>query len=150
MDNFKWIQEVFWLIILSNSTVFTGAIGVTYTLRWTISNYTCISSDEVIISFPFIAERPLNFLSAPTPVCQGTAGNIYTVPNTIGVTYNWSYSGTGCTINGTGNSVSIDFDATCHKRYFKCYSHKFLRNKSGQNSRYHHYCRPGLDRQCKH
>ena len=93
------------------STVFTGAIGVTYTLRWTISNYTCISSDEVIISFPFIAERPLNFLSAPTPVCQGSAGNIYTVPNTVGVTYNWSYSGTGCTINGTGNSVSIDFDA---------------------------------------
>ena len=29
-----------------------------------------------------------------------------------GVTYNWSYSGTGHTINGTGNSVTIDFDGT--------------------------------------
>jgi hypothetical protein len=95
-----------------NSTVFTGALGVTYTLRWTISNFTCTSSDEVIISFPVIAETPSYFLLAPTPVCQGSSGNIYTVPNTIGVTYNWSYSGTGCTINGSGNSVSIDFDET--------------------------------------
>ena len=95
-----------------NSTVFTGVLGVTYNLRWTISNFTCTSSDDVIISFPVIAEQPSNFLSAPSPVCQGSTGNIYTVPNTEGVAYNWSYSGTGYTINGTGNSVSIDFDET--------------------------------------
>ncbi len=94
------------------STVFTGALGVTYTLRWTISNYSCISSDEVIISFPVIAETPANFLSAPSPVCQGSSGNIYTVPNTEGATYNWSYTGSGHTINGTGNSVTIDFNLT--------------------------------------
>ncbi len=102
--------------ILVNSsqynTVFTGALGVTYTLRWTISNFTCISSDDVIISFPVIAEQPSDFLSAPSPVCLGSTGNIYTIPNTVGVTYNWSYSGTGHTINGTGNTVSIDFDET--------------------------------------
>ncbi|MEZ5082325.1 MAG: T9SS type A sorting domain-containing protein [Bacteroidales bacterium] len=95
-----------------NSTVFTGALGETYTLRWTISNYSCTSSDDVIISFPVIAEQPLNFVSAPSPVCQGSEENVYTVPNTDGVTYNWSYSGTGHTINGTGNSITIDFNET--------------------------------------
>jgi hypothetical protein len=35
----------------------------------------------------------------------------YTVPNDASVTYNWSYSGTGATINGTGNSVTVDFSA---------------------------------------
>ncbi len=95
-----------------HSTVFTGAIGETYTLRWTISNASCTSSDEVVISFPVIANIPGNFTSAPTPVCQGSTDNIYTVPNLAGVTYTWSYSGSGHTINGTGNSVSIDFDET--------------------------------------
>ena len=95
-----------------NTTVFTGVLGVTYTLRWTISNVTCTSSDEVVISFPVVAARPSNFISAPTVVCQGSSGNVYTVPNVPGYTYNWSYSGTGHTINGTGNSVTIDFNAT--------------------------------------
>ena len=66
-----------------NTTVFTGALGVTYTLRWTISNDTCISSDDVVISFPVIADRPANFTSAPSPVCQGSTGNVYTVPNLV-------------------------------------------------------------------
>jgi hypothetical protein len=95
-----------------NTTVFTGASGGTYTLRWTISNFTCTSSDEVIISFPVAATRPSKFTSAPPIVCQGSTGNVYTVPNVPGNTYNWSYSGTGHTINGTGNSVTIDFNTT--------------------------------------
>ena len=95
-----------------NTTVFTGALGLTYTLRWTISNGDCKSSDEVVISFPVVAARPSNFISAPTAVCQGSSGIVYTVPNVSGNTYNWSYSGTGHTINGTGNSVTIDFNAT--------------------------------------
>jgi hypothetical protein len=105
-----------WGGVLVNSslpaTVFTGALGVTYTLRWTISNVNCISSDDVIISFPVIANIPANFTSAPSPVCMGSVGNIYTVPVVPDVTYNWSYSGTGHTVNGTGNSVTIDFDET--------------------------------------
>ena len=34
-----------------------------------------------------------------------TSGVIYTVPLDPSVTYTWSYSGTGATINGSGNSV---------------------------------------------
>ena len=102
-------------ILLNSSqynTVFTGALGETYTLRWTISNYTCVSNDDVIISFPVEAETPKNFTESSTQVCRGSTGNVYTVPNTEGVSYGWSYSGDGETINGTGNSVTIDFDET--------------------------------------
>ena len=55
-----------------NTTVFTGVLGETYILRWTISNGACNFSDDVTISFPVAAARPSNFISAPNPVCQGS------------------------------------------------------------------------------
>ena len=93
------------------NTVFTGVLGETYTLRWTINNGACTSDDDVIISFPVVAPVPGAFTSGPTQVCQGSNGYVYTVPNDPGVSYFWIYSGGGCTINGTGNSVSLDFAA---------------------------------------
>ncbi|MFN8241690.1 MAG: T9SS type A sorting domain-containing protein [Bacteroidales bacterium] len=94
------------------NTTFSGVLGGSYTLRWTISNSSCTSFDEVTISFPVVASRPGNFTASVTPVCQNTTGHIFTVPNVAGQTYNWSYTGTGHTINGTGNSVTIDFGPT--------------------------------------
>ena len=91
------------------NSVFTGLLNESYILRWTISNVSCTSADEVAISFPVVASTPGYFTSSSTPVCQGSGGYVYTVPNVSGNTYNWSYSGTGHTINGTGNSVTIDF-----------------------------------------
>ncbi|MBN1143372.1 MAG: hypothetical protein JXA72_03075, partial [Bacteroidales bacterium] len=91
---------------------FNGTNGSTYTLRWTITNGTCISSDDVVISFPLLAEQPENFTSSSSNVCREQSGIAYTVPNDPSVTYTWTYTGgTGITINGTGNSVTIDFDA---------------------------------------
>jgi hypothetical protein len=99
---------------VQNNTVFNGILGTSYTLRWTISNGPCTSYDEVVISFPVVASTPDEFTAAPPQACQGTGGYVYTVPFVAGVIYDWSYSGTGHTINGTGNSVTIDFasDAT--------------------------------------
>ncbi|HZM12632.1 MAG TPA: hypothetical protein VFB86_00485, partial [Bacteroidales bacterium] len=94
------------------NSVFTGVLDASYTLRWTISNVSCTSADEVIISFPVVASTPGYFTSAPTTVCQSSGGHVYTVPNVSGNTYNWTYDGTGHTINGTGNSVTVDFNAT--------------------------------------
>lgn len=91
------------------NSVFNGIAGNTYILRWTISNSGCQSSDEVVIGFPVAPSKPLPFISAPNPVCQGDMNQIYTVPNEPGVIYNWSYTGSDVTINGSGNSVSIDF-----------------------------------------
>lgn len=93
------------------NTVFSGVLGVSYTLRWTISNGPCTSSDEVVISFPVVASRPDEFTASETLVCPGGTGYVYTVPFVSGVTYNWSYSGTGHTITGTGNSVTVGFSA---------------------------------------
>ncbi|MDY0099912.1 MAG: hypothetical protein RBR81_11975 [Bacteroidales bacterium] len=93
------------------NTEFNGSLGVTYSLRWTISNGPCTSSDDVVISFPVAASTPGEFTSAPVQVCQGSTGYTYTVPLVAGVIYSWSYSGTGCNITGTGNSVSVDFDS---------------------------------------
>jgi hypothetical protein len=94
------------------NTVFNGVLGVSYTLRWTISNGPCSSYDEVVISFPVVASRPGEFTASQTLVCRGTNGYVYTVPPVSGVTYNWTYSGTGHTINGSGNSVIVDFNAS--------------------------------------
>ncbi|MEI6049854.1 MAG: gliding motility-associated C-terminal domain-containing protein [Bacteroidota bacterium] len=95
-----------------NNTYFTGSLGKTYTLRWTISNVSCISSDDVVISFPVEAAKPSDFTSAPIQVCLGSGGYVYSVPNVIGNTYNWTYSGSGYSINGTGNSVTMGFNPT--------------------------------------
>ncbi|MDN3656733.1 metallophosphoesterase [Ferruginibacter paludis] len=56
--------------------------------------------------------QPASFTSKSTFVYKGENAVAYTVPNVSGETYNWSYSGTGATINGTGNSVSVDYGAT--------------------------------------
>jgi hypothetical protein len=91
------------------NTVFNGTLGNTYTLRWTISSGSCKSSDDVVIAFPVTPQKPSAFTSAPTPVCMGSIGKIYTVPSVPSTTYTWTYSGTDVTINGTGNSVTLDF-----------------------------------------
>jgi hypothetical protein len=94
------------------SSLFDGTNGSTYVLRWTISNGACISSDDVTISFPLLAAQPSGFTVSSLTVCQGSTGVIYSVPNDPSVTYNWSYSGTGATINGTSNSVTVDYNTT--------------------------------------
>ncbi len=49
-------------------------------------------------------------ISGVSPVCQGQTGSNYSVTNITNATsYTWSYSGTGATINGTTNPISIDF-----------------------------------------
>ena len=94
----------------SNPTsAFNGTNGTTYNLRWTITNGNCESSDDVTISFPLQAQQPSNFIESKPEVCPGETNVIYTVPDDPSVTYNWSYSGANVTINGTTNSVALDF-----------------------------------------
>ena len=93
-------------------SVFNGTNGTSYILRWTITNGTCISFDDVSISFPLLPVVPLPFTISSPIVCQGQTGVTYSVPLDASVTYNWSYDRTGVTINGSGNSVTLDFDAT--------------------------------------
>jgi hypothetical protein len=54
---------------------------------------------------------PLGTITGPATVCPGQAGVAYSVPNFTGMTYAWNYSGTGATITGTGNAITITFTA---------------------------------------
>jgi len=52
-------------------------------------------------------------ITGVTPVCQGTNGVAYSVPAITNATsYTWVYSGTGATIVGTTNSITINFSGT--------------------------------------
>jgi hypothetical protein len=52
-------------------------------------------------------------ISGTSPVTQGQSSVAYNVGAITGASsYVWSYSGTGATINGTANSVTIDFSGT--------------------------------------
>lgn len=88
---------------------FNGTNGSNYTLRWTITNGGCTSSDDVVISFPLLPEKPAAFVLYDDAVCQGDIGVDYSVPNNPSLTYTWSYSGLGGSITGTGNAIEIDF-----------------------------------------
>ncbi len=92
---------------------FNGVVGNSYTLEWTISSGTCISSSTTTITFAYVPEKPSNFTAAPINVCQGISGYVYSIPGVpTATTYNWSYSGTGGTFTGSGTSVSIGFSGT--------------------------------------
>jgi autotransporter-associated beta strand protein len=97
---------------VSETSTFSGTNGSAYTLRWTITNGTCTSTDDVSISFPLLAAQPSNFIVSASTVCQGTTGVTYTVPNDATVSYAWNYSGTGASYSSSTNSVTVDYDNT--------------------------------------
>ena len=53
-------------------------------------------------------------ISGPTTVCKGKSGVVFSVPNQPGVTYSWSYSGSGVNIvNGQGTHlITANFSTT--------------------------------------
>jgi hypothetical protein len=53
--------------------------------------------------------QPSLFTTKTTFVYKGDNNVAYSVQNYPGVTYVWTYSGTGATINGTGNSVTVSY-----------------------------------------
>lgn len=91
------------------SSEFNGTNGSGYVLRWTISNGTCTSTDDVAVAFPLLPIRPGDFSSGKATVCQGETGVSYSVPVIPATTFHWSYSGTGVAIVGNQNSVALDF-----------------------------------------
>lgn len=70
---------------------------------------------------PVSADYPVSTMAPPPPsaagsvagtdtVCPGQTGVLYVVPEIANATtYIWEYSGTGVTINGTSDSVYLDF-----------------------------------------
>ncbi len=73
--------------------------------------FSTISNPAKLTVIPPSAQ-PGSFTVFSATVCQGQSGVVYTVPNDPTVNYIWSYSGTGAMINGSTNSITIDFGIT--------------------------------------
>ncbi len=55
--------------------------------------------------------QPAAFTTSTLLVNPGQNTVVYTVPNDANVTYNWVYSGTGATITGNSNSVTVSYSS---------------------------------------
>jgi len=104
---------------------FTGHTSATLTLSNTPLAYNGVEFRCVVTSggcstnsgIAALTVNPLpaaaGSISGPFDVLQGTTGVAYSVaPVTNAASYAWAYSGTGVTINGTGNNVTLDFSFT--------------------------------------
>ena len=95
-------------ITVNNSSTgsFTGLAANTYT--FTVSNGVCTSSSSgtaVISAQPTVPSQP-SAITGASPICSGV-NQTFSVTNESGVTYAWTYSGTG-TISGSGNSITLN------------------------------------------
>lgn len=113
-------NETLWGFGTQNSTftvtIPTGtAAGTNYRIR-VVGIAAGTGSDNgsnLTINTTIVAGIPGTFTTGPTTVCAGENNITYTVNTVTGaVSYDWSYSGTGVTFNGTGNSVTADFSTT--------------------------------------
>ncbi len=67
--------------------------------------------DTVFVTVNDVPAQP-GSITGGTEQCENTSGHTYSVTNDVNVvTYNWSYTGSGETISGIGNSVTYDFAA---------------------------------------
>ncbi len=96
----------------TNETTQTINVSTSGTYSVLVSNGTCAGNSAPVNIVILTANQPGAFTTSSTSVAQGQNGVVYTVPNVAGNTYAWSYSGTGATINGTGNSITIDFSGS--------------------------------------
>jgi len=89
-----------------NSTSYTNSGTYNYT---TTNAAGCDSIATLVLTVTHLPAQPSAFTASSSSVIFGQSGVVYSVPNDPTVTYSWSYSGTGATIVGSGNSVTINF-----------------------------------------
>ena len=97
---------------VSTTGVVTGVVGGTATIRYTVTNNSgCANSTSTTVTVNSPPVQPGKFTASATKVSLGQSNVPFTVPLVSGVTYKWSYSGTGATITGTSNSVLVSFSS---------------------------------------
>jgi len=108
-----WSSSSTSIATVTTKGVVTGVAAGTATIKYTVTNSSgCNNSTSTIITVNATAATPDKFTTSTTRVNKGTSNVPYTVPLVTGVTYKWSYSGSGATITGTTNSVLISFSLT--------------------------------------
>ena len=94
---------------VSNS-IYVNAVG-SYTV--TVSDAGCSSTSSIMQILPGSSPaQPSAIIASNTSILKGQTGVVFSTNAISGVQYNWTYSGTGATINGIGNSITIDFSST--------------------------------------
>ncbi|HEY0041103.1 MAG TPA: hypothetical protein VGB71_10595, partial [Flavisolibacter sp.] len=90
----------------SPTSTFSGTAGSTYTLRWTISNGSCTSTDDVMITFN---RTPTTSAAGPDQTSAGTCGL-----TTVTLAANAPSIGTGMwsIVSGTGGTITTPTSAT--------------------------------------
>ena len=100
--------------LLSGSTTYSPTVPGTYYAEARVTANNCVSSTRTAV---ILTENPLpgsaGIISGPASFTPGTSGITYSVsPIAAATSYIWSYTGTGVTIVGSGNSVSLDFSVS--------------------------------------
>ena len=98
-------------LLLAGHTTYTPSVPGTYYAEARVTDNNCVSSTRTSVT---LTENPLpgsaGIISGPASFTPGTSGITYSVsPIAAATSYIWSYTGTGVTINGSGNSVTLDF-----------------------------------------
>jgi hypothetical protein len=78
-------------------------------LYYEVPTHVCTFTDDVPV---YVATAPdaAGAITGDLLVCEGTTGVPYTIATVPNATvYNWSYTGSGATINGSGISINMDF-----------------------------------------
>jgi hypothetical protein len=91
------------------ATVPAGATSGTIS----VVNATGTGTSATVFVVSTTAPSAAGTITGSATVCQGQTGVTYSIPAIANAaSYTWSYSGTGATITGTSNSITIAFSAT--------------------------------------
>ena len=96
-----------WSTGATTNSIYVNTIG-SYSVTVTNSNCSSTSNPIQIQAGPS-PTQPGAIVTASTSILKGQTGVAFSVPSVNGVQYTWSYSGTGTTNRGSGNSITIDF-----------------------------------------
>ncbi len=99
--------------VLNSSVTIPASIssGTYYLFFWADGNKTNNESNEgnnfasTTLTVTCSAPSQPSTINGPASPCRNSTGNVYFVTNISGVTYTWSYSGTGATLTGQGTNI---------------------------------------------
>jgi hypothetical protein len=104
-----WVSATKSVATVSTEGLVTGVAAGSSIITYTNSGG-CKKTATVTVSV--VPAQPGAFTASTAAVIPGATSYTYTVPSVSGVTYSWSFSGTGATITGATNSAGVVYSTT--------------------------------------
>jgi hypothetical protein len=104
-----------WYSVLSGGNPVTPptSISSSVTLYAEADNNGCVSTRSAATATVYTKPAGAGTITGPAVLCAGANNVQYTVPTIANASsYTWTFNGTGATINGTSNPVTINFAGT--------------------------------------